>query len=103
MTRPSPRSLYQRWVEDRIEDHKAGLTRDELLTLADEAVTQLFHTDDDQYPLTEILLRDAVDALIFRRLGLPTYRMWLKTCQSDTPARPEERTPGDEVNGLQAS
>jgi hypothetical protein len=88
----SPRRRYLDWVEDRIEEYKAGLTRDELLSLADEAVHQLFAAEDGQYPLTEILLRDAVDALIFHRLGLPGYRAWLKTCQSDTPARPPERT-----------
>lgn len=103
MTTPqrSPRQQYLEWVEERIEDYKSGLTRDELLTLADRAVDELFHTDDDQYPLTEILLRDAVDGLIFQRLDLPGYRSWLRTCRNDTPDRPLEGTPrdiGDERN-----
>ena len=88
----SPRQAYAQWVEDRIEDHKAALTREELLSLADVAVDGLFDTDDGQYPLTEILLRDAVDALIFRRLHLPTYRQWLRSYQNDTPARPPQGT-----------
>ena len=88
----SPKQRYVRWVEDRIEDYKAALTRDELLSIADDAVQDLFHTDDGQYPLTEILLRDAVDALIFRRLHLPTYRQWLRSYQNDTPARPPQGT-----------
>ena len=79
-------------MEERIEDFKSGLTRNELLSLADEAVTGLFDTDDGQYPLTEILLKDAVDALIARRLGLPGYRQWLKACQSDTESCPPEGT-----------
>jgi hypothetical protein len=79
MTAPQtpPRQLYHDWVEEQIEDYKAALSRDELMTLADEAVQQLFATPDGQIPLTEILLRDAVDMLLFRRLKLPTYRQWL--------------------------
>lgn len=75
----SPRQRYARWVEERIEDYKSGLTREELLSIADEAVDGLYDTDDGQYPLTEILLRDAVDALIFQRLRLPSFRQWLKS------------------------
>lgn len=74
----TPRQEYQLWVEERIEEHKAGLTREELLELADEAVERLFQTDDDQYPLTEILLTDSVDSLIFDRLDLPSYRSWAR-------------------------
>lgn len=99
----SPRQRYLDWVDDCIEDYKASLTRDELLGLADQAVSDLFATDDGQYPLTEILLRDAVDALIFRRLGLPDYRRWLRTCQTDTPARPPEGTDTDESDSRQVS
>ena len=88
----SPRQRYNDWVQDRIEEHKASLTRDELLSLADRAVCELFDSDDAQYPLTEILLRDAVDALIFAKLDLPGYRKWLKTCQTDTPTCPRNGT-----------
>jgi hypothetical protein len=73
------RQRYLAWVEDQIEEYKSGLSRDELMTVADEAVQQLFDSPDDQIPLTELLLRDAVDMLLFRRLKLPTYRQWLKT------------------------
>jgi hypothetical protein len=99
----SPRQQYLDWVEDRIEDHKNALTREELLAIAESAVDQLFDTDDGQYPLTEILLRDAVDALIFRRLGLPGFRRWLKTCHTDTADRPSERTPAPDSDGRRAS
>lgn len=94
----SPRQAYAQWVEDRIEDYKAALTRDELLSLADVAVDGLFDADDGQYPLTEILLRDAVDALIFRHLHLPTYRQWLRSYQNDTAARPPQGTDGAPVS-----
>jgi hypothetical protein len=95
----SPRQQYVAWIEDRVEDYKAALSREELLTIAEDAVNGLFHTHDGQYPLTEILLRDAVDGLIFERLRLPTFRQWLRTCRNDTPDRPEMGTPdaADEV------
>jgi hypothetical protein len=92
MSTASPHQEYLEWVQDQIEEYKGGLTRGELLSLADDAVQDLFHSDDEQYPLTEILLREAVDALIFRRLGLPSYRRWLRSCRSDTPTRPQNRT-----------
>ena len=95
--RLSPRQEYVQWVEDRIEDCKSSLTREELLSIADQAVHGLYDTDDEQYPLTEILLKDAVDALLFRRLHLPTYRQWLKSYRTDTHARPQQRT--DEEGG----
>jgi hypothetical protein len=87
---PHPRRLYDAWVEEQIEDHKCSMSRDELLSLADEAVSQLFDSPDGQYPLTEILLCDAVDRLLFVRLGLPDYRQWLR--QHDASGRPLEGT-----------
>ena len=88
----APRREYQAWVEEQIEEYKSALTREELLDLAEQAVTDLFTTPDGQYPLTEILLCDAVDALLFRRLNLPDYKHWLKLCRSDTSLRPFRET-----------
>jgi hypothetical protein len=90
MTTPfsPPRREYLAWVEEQIEEFKTALTRDELLDLAEQAVEDLFTTPDGQYPLTEILLCDAVDALLFRRLNLPDYKHWVKLCRSDTSMRP---------------
>ena len=95
MTAPlsAPRQLYQAWLEEQLEDYKAALTRDEILTLADEAVQGLFASEDGQYPLTEILICDAVDALLLRRLNLPDFRQWQRTCRSDTQERPPAETP----------
>jgi hypothetical protein len=94
MTTPSetPRQRYQAWVEEQLEECKAGLTRDELLDLAENAVHQLFDSPDGQYPLTEILLCDAVDHLLLLRLNLPDFRTWQRTCQNDTPTRPQDET-----------
>jgi hypothetical protein len=94
MTAPTaaPRQLYLAWLEEQIEDYKTSLTRDELLSLADEAVNTLFDSPDGQYPLTEILLCDAVDTLLFRRLNLPDYKQWAKSCRTDTAKRPRKGT-----------
>jgi hypothetical protein len=94
MTIPAetPRQRYQAWIEEQLEDHKAALTRDELLDLAEVAVQQLFDAPDGQYPLTEILLCDSVDRLLLSRLNLPTFRQWQRTCLNDTPDRPLSET-----------
>lgn len=89
------RQQYLAWVEDQLEEFKAGLTRDELLGLAEQAVNCLFDSPDGQYPLTEILLCDAVDALLFERLNLPDFRTWERECRIDTPRRPRKGTGGD--------
>lgn len=88
------RQQYQAWVEEQIEEFKTALTRDELLDLAEQAVEDMFTTPDGQYPLTEILLCDAVDKLLFQRLKLPDYKHWAKACRSDTAGRPASETPG---------
>lgn len=94
MTTPSrtPRQQYHEWVEEQLEDHKAHLSRDDLLDLAEEAVQQLFDSPDGQYPLTEMLLCGAVDRLLAERLGLPDFRQWQRMCQSDTPDCPPDGT-----------
>lgn len=88
----TPRQRYQAWVEEQLEECKAGLTRDELLDLAEVAVQQLFDSPDGQYPLTEILLCDAVDRLLLQRLSLPDFRQWQRTCRNDTAKRPIKET-----------
>jgi hypothetical protein len=94
MTAPqsAPRQLYQAWVAEQLEEYKAALTRDELLGVADLAVTQLYDSPDGQYPITELLLCDAVDRLLLQRLNLPDFRQWRRLCRSDTQARPQEVT-----------
>jgi hypothetical protein len=88
----TPRQRYQAWIEVQLEDYKTGLTRDELLDLAEVAVQQLFDAPDGQYPLTEILLCDSVDRLLLTRLNLPTFRQWQRACRNDTEERPLNET-----------
>ncbi len=75
--RRSPRSLrseYEEFIEQRIEEYKDGLPRASILGIGDEAVQELARTE--QYQLTEVLLQEQVDAIIRRRLRLPSYRRW---------------------------
>ena len=88
----TPRQRYQAWIEDQLEEYKAALTRDELLDLAEVAVEQLFDAPDGQYPLTEILLCDAVDRLLLARMNLPGFRQWQRLCRNDTLDRPLKET-----------
>jgi hypothetical protein len=78
-SQPAPRSLrraYQDWVEEQVEDFKDNIPRSELLVLADEVVRELRMTHGGQYQLTELLLCNAIDRYIFRKLKLPGYRLW---------------------------
>ncbi|MBI4503407.1 MAG: hypothetical protein HY700_19895 [Gemmatimonadetes bacterium] len=72
-----PHSLkqeYEEFILQRIEEFKNGLSRQELLGIADEAVREL--EAEDQFLLTELLMLEQVDRLIMRRLKLPAYRKW---------------------------
>ncbi len=75
--RKPPRSLraeYEEFIEQRIEEYKDGLPRAAILGIGDEAVQELARTE--QYALTEVLLQEQVDAIIRRRLRLPSYQRW---------------------------
>lgn len=72
----SPRQEYEEFVLQRIEDYKNQLSREDLLTLADESVQELEAGPDGQLVLTEVLMLEHVDRLIKKRLRLPGYRRW---------------------------
>jgi hypothetical protein len=76
---PTLRQIYIEWVEDRIEEYKDSVSRSDLLRLADEAVDDMRVNPRGQYQLTEVLLCTAVDRKIFRLLGLPGFRTWIRT------------------------
>ena len=76
--RPS-RSLkheYELYVEREIENYKESVPRSVLLSIGDDAVRAL--AGEQQFALTELLLCDEVDRIIFKRLRLPTYTTWRK-------------------------
>lgn len=75
--RRPPRSLrseYQEFIDQRIEEYKDSLRREEILAIGDEAMHEL--AGAEQFLLTEVVLRDQVDAIIRRRLRLPSFRRW---------------------------
>jgi hypothetical protein len=73
----NPRSLrqeYDEFIEQRIEEYKDTLPRDELLEIGDEAMAEI--QKSQQFQLTELVLTEQVDAIIRRRLKLPSFRRW---------------------------
>ena len=77
-SRPS-RSLkheYELYLEREIENYKESVPRTVLLSIGDDAVRAL--AAQQQFALTELLLVDEVDKIIFKRLRLPAYVTWRK-------------------------
>ena len=70
----SLRHEYELFVEEEIENYKESIPRSALLSIGDEAVASL--TEQPQFALTELLLAQEVDRIIFRRLRLPSYQTW---------------------------
>jgi hypothetical protein len=71
---PSLTHLYHEYVMQRIEAFKESVTRDELMRLAGEAKDGLDESDEGQLVLTELLMGEVVDQLIFKRLKLKTQK-----------------------------
>ena len=67
---------YQLYVEQEIENYKESVPRPALLAIGDEAAGRL--AAEPQFALTELLLCEEVDRIIFRRLRLPGYNAWRK-------------------------
>jgi len=67
---------YELFVEREIEDYKESVPRSVLLSIGDDAVQTL--AGEQQFALTELLLCDEVDKIIFKRLRLPGYATWRK-------------------------
>jgi hypothetical protein len=65
---------YELFVEQEIENYKESVPRSVLLSLGDEAVSEL--SAEPQFALTELLLCEEVDRLIVKRLRLPSYDAW---------------------------
>jgi len=65
---------YATYVDLEIERYKDSIPRSSLLKLADDAVASL--SVGAQLELSELLLCDAVNELIMRRLKIPAYDRW---------------------------
>jgi len=74
---PSLKQQYHEYILQRIESYKNSLSRRELLELGNEAVAEM-EAAGDQFLLTEVLLTDWVDRLIYKRLRLQPYGRWSK-------------------------
>jgi hypothetical protein len=72
----SLKQRYQAYILQRIEDYKNSLTREQLLKLGNDAMSELQDAPEGQYFLTEVLVQETVDRLIMRRLRLPTFARW---------------------------
>ena len=75
----SLRQEYEEFLFQRIEEYKNSLSRAHLLEIGDEAVRELEIAGADQYLLTEVLLLEHVDRVIFRRLRLPSFQRWARS------------------------
>jgi hypothetical protein len=65
---------YGLFVEMEIENYKESVQRSVLMSIGDEAVAAL--SAAPQFALTELVLCEEVDRIIFKRLRLPTYTTW---------------------------
>jgi hypothetical protein len=72
----SLRQQYALYVDDRVEQYKNSISRDELFRLGDEALVE--RPEQEQFLLTELLAETIVNDLIKRRLGLPSFETWRK-------------------------
>lgn len=73
-TARSLRHEYELYIEQEIENYKESIPRAAILAIGDEAAARL--AVEAQLVLTEMLLLEEVDRIIFRRLRLPTYTTW---------------------------
>jgi hypothetical protein len=73
-TARSLRHEYELYVEQEIENYKESIPRSAILAIGDEAAAKL--AAEPQFVLTEVLLLEEVDRIIFRRLRLPKYDTW---------------------------
>jgi hypothetical protein len=67
---------YGLFIEQEIENYKESIPRSAILTIGDEAASRL--ASKDQFALTELLMCEEVDRIIFGRLRLPSYNTWRK-------------------------
>lgn len=70
----SLRHEYELYVDEEIENYKESIPRLALLSIGDEAVSRL--NAGSQILLTELLLCEEVNRIIFRRLRLPGFDTW---------------------------
>jgi len=85
----SLRYEYELYIEQEIENYKESIPRSAILAIGDEAAAKI--AAEQQLALTEMLLVEEVDRIIFKRLRLPKYETWRRKRQRlhDEMRRPE--------------
>jgi len=85
----SLRHEYGLYIEQEIENYKESIPRAAILAIGDEAAARL--ASESQFVLTELLLLEEVDRIIFKRLRLPMYDTWRRKRMKlhDEMRRPE--------------
>lgn len=73
---PSLKQQYHAYVLQRIETYKNSLGRARLMELGAEAAADMQETGAEQFLLTEVLMQEAVDRLIVKRLKIPAFSRW---------------------------
>src|ERR1700741_2558331 len=73
-TARSFRHEYELHVEQEIENYKESIPRSAILAIGDEAAARL--PSQPQFSLSELLLCEGVERIIFSRIRLPTYNPW---------------------------
>jgi len=81
----SPRHEYELYVENEIEAYKESLPRRAILKLGDEAVGAM--CGEQQLALTELVVWEEVDRIIFKRLRLVSYETWRRKRLKDQRER----------------
>ncbi len=87
---PSLKQHYHEYVLQRIETYKNSLGRSKLLEVGSEAAAEMKYTFEGQFLLTEVLMQEAVDRMIMKRLKLPAFNRWK---QHYTKVRRAQREP----------
>jgi len=67
---------YGLFIEQEIENYKESIPRSAILAIGDEAAARL--ASQSQFTLSELLMCEEVDKIIFGRLRLPSYNAWRK-------------------------
>ncbi|HEU5171382.1 MAG TPA: hypothetical protein VFU46_12630 [Gemmatimonadales bacterium] len=87
--RLSLRQQYDEYIFERIEGYKNSIPREQLLRIAAEANADLQAGAEGQFVLTEVVMLEAVDERIKRRLKLRSFRHWARRIRRQRDAQRE--------------
>lgn len=100
---PSLKQQYHEYVLQRIETYKNSLGRSRLMEIGAEAAADMQEAVAGQFLLTEVLMQEAVDRLIIKRLRLPSFNKWKQQHAQRRRAQREPTHWGLEPDGALAA